>query len=1145
MTIPIRPAGYICLAPGPPAPHKLPLISHPLCTGVGVASSTSNRPQTHTANVIFPPLFPSNGIAAPGSSSTGTPVGPAGHSEDIALVRLPTPAHPCLVHQWVANARPCKSTATSGSGLPPLEPPLESSAQSPLALAILLQQPEGEAPTLVCGRTWTIMPAAPWKVTSRHATSKNTSWPPVPFAASSSPNGITGSILDAARWPMPFLLRHLLLLLAHPCKQLTSSTSFPRNSQSFAMCLVVPGASGPNVLPELSAQLPPTTRTLPGLNSWCFPKLSFALPHAAALPVGRRPQISPPPDVVGGSTVSGTNCGPLSPAGGELSPLQQRDNRPNNPAASLWQLKGNIHVLALLEASPDIQQKLLAKHPRATAARPGLLGLGPAPVGAVPDITTHAVSNAVRGFRRGTAAGPSGLRSDHLREALQTAHCDEVLTHLTAVVHLLAAGQVPLDLAPHLAGATLHALPKGDADVRPIAVGETLRRLVAKCLCHTVKDLARDYLHPLQVGVSVPLGAEAAIHTARQWCQRSAGKSDMVFLSLDFENAFNSIDRLGMLREIRLRFPGLAPWAEWTYGGPSRLLFHGEAFTSEAGVQQGDPLGPLFFALALQPALRAVGLRIPSGPELLFAYLDDVCLAGSWHEVASALQRLHRTARQVGLRLNPHKCILTTCAGSEHSVDLAAFPSGFQLNTSGQFSILGAPIGPASFCESFTSTKRIETAKPLLHQIAELPDPQTGLLLLRDCASWCKFSFSTRVTPPASITQASANFDNEIRHCLESMCTGPLSPDAWLQASLSTSSGGLGLRHSARHGPAAYAISLFHTQLLCNALDPHYQSNHSDAFQSATQDVLPADRLPTPLPPTLRQQQLSQALDKATVEHLARPAPGREAFRAHLKLLQQPGAGAWLHAPPSEALGPHVASSLFIVMVQMRLRLPVGDQDMPCPLCDGVLDRHGDHARVCPCRGDRTKRHHRLRSIVAARAHAAGLHPEIEKAGLLPPRPDDGGGPEDGARQAGGGRRPADVWVGSWGLHGAAAFDLAVTSGLRQGSVAASATAGERAAADYEANKCAFLNTHALCQAEGLQFLPLVAEAIGGGWGPTAVATWKSLGAAIAARLGEPSSLETSRLYQALGITLHRENARAVLRRRATIPDTRAFLDEA
>ena len=440
MTIPIRPAGYIRLAPGPSAAHKLPLISHPLCTGVGVASSTSNRPQTHTANVIFPPLFPSNGIAAPGSSSTGTPVGPAGHSEDIALVRLPTPAHPCLVHQWVANARPCKSTATSGSGLPSLEHPLESSAQSPLALAILLQQPEGGAPTLVCGRTWTIMPAAPWKVTSRHATSKNTSWPPVPFAASSSPNGITGSILDAARWPMPFLLRHLLLLLAHPCKQLTSSTSFPRNSlvlrhvprgargvwaqclaralssvaihnthTAWAELLMLPKAvlcPAPRSGSARRAQATNFTTTRcrrwldggdpmaqmvwrwPSDSRWWFESL---LVHSGVSSATRRKATgadhkksrrwldgerdelwpSQPPSATS-PRCSNETIGPTIP-------LHHSGSwREYSRACSA------LVAPPLLEASPDIQQKLLAKHPRATAARPGLLGLGPAPVGAVP-----------------------------------------------------------------------------------------------------------------------------------------------------------------------------------------------------------------------------------------------------------------------------------------------------------------------------------------------------------------------------------------------------------------------------------------------------------------------------------------------------------------------------------------------------------------------------------------------------------------------------------------------------------------------------------------------------------------------------------------------------------------------------------------
>ena len=63
--------------------------------------------------------------------------------------------------------------------------------------------------------------------------------------------------------------------------------------------------------------------------------------------------------------------------------------------------------------------------------------------------------------------------------------------------------------------------------------------------------------------------------------------------------------------------------------------------------------------------------------------------------------------------------------------------------------------------------------------------------------------------------------------------------------------------------------------------------------------------------------------------------------------------------------------------------------------------------------------------------------PELEKPGLLPPRLEHGGASEDGVRQ-GPGRRPADVYVPHWGLHGAAAFDLAVTSGLRVGAVAGS-----------------------------------------------------------------------------------------------------------
>ena len=213
-----------------------------------------------------------------------------------------------------------------------------------------------------------------------------------------------------------------------------------------------------------------------------------------------------------------------------------------------------------------------------------------------------------------------------------------------------------------------------------------------------------------------------------------------------------------------------------------------------------------------------------------------------------------------------------------------------------------------------------------------------------------------------------------------------------------------------------------------------------------------------------------------------------------------------------------------------RLRLPVVPADAACPLCDGVTDRFGSHSRCCPCGGDRVKRHNRLRSILAARAQAAGLAVEVEKPGLLPLRPDEDGG--DPAARGAGHRRPADVYVAQWGLHGPAAFDLAVTSGMRTGGALAA-----NAVDAYEAHKRAHLQTERQCEAEGLQFLPLVAEACSGGWGPTATATWRILGGLIAARSGDSPSAETDRLLQCLAITLQRENARAVLRRLAPGPD--------
>ena len=115
-------------------------------------------------------------------------------------------------------------------------------------------------------------------------------------------------------------------------------------------------------------------------------------------------------------------------------------------------------------------------------------------------------------------------------------------------------------------------------------------------------------------------------------------------------------------------------------------------------------------------------------------------------------------------------------------------------------------------------------------------------------------------------------------------------------------------------------------------------------------------------------------------------------------------------------------------------------------------------------------RHNAARNLVGRFAASGGFNPELEKPGLLQPRPLMGSTAEDGSRvasdaddQGDEGRRPADVYIPNWHLGGAAALDLAVTSGLRSDVLVASASDGNAAAVAYESTKRLHLDTARHC----------------------------------------------------------------------------------
>ena len=189
--------------------------------------------------------------------------------------------------------------------------------------------------------------------------------------------------------------------------------------------------------------------------------------------------------------------------------------------------------------------------------------------------------------------GPDGLRPQHLKDLTCASTGDagrRLLTLLTQFTNLCLAGRVPAEIQPVFCGASLCALNKKDGGIRPIAVGSTLRRLIAKTACKAVTVKMAERFLPVQLGFGVPRATESAVHAARQYLSKL--QPGYGLLKLDFSNAFNSIRRDVMFATVLREMPELYPFVHMCYSNASLLSFGEFLLQSEECAQQGDPLGP-------------------------------------------------------------------------------------------------------------------------------------------------------------------------------------------------------------------------------------------------------------------------------------------------------------------------------------------------------------------------------------------------------------------------------------------------------------------------------------------------------------------------------------------------------------------------
>merc|ERR1712218_20450 len=135
------------------------------------------------------------------------------------------------------------------------------------------------------------------------------------------------------------------------------------------------------------------------------------------------------------------------------------------------------------------------------------------------------------------------MRPEHLKSVLKNTSAslaNKTLGALTKLVNVMAAGKVPVQVRPFLCGARLVAGKKKDNSLRPIAIGNLLRRVVAKCFSSALAQQAAVLLAPNQLGVGVRGGAEAIAHAVTDAVRVHPSCS---VLQVDLVNAYNSADR--------------------------------------------------------------------------------------------------------------------------------------------------------------------------------------------------------------------------------------------------------------------------------------------------------------------------------------------------------------------------------------------------------------------------------------------------------------------------------------------------------------------------------------------------------------------------------------------------------------------------
>ena len=484
-------------------------------------------------------------------------------------------------------------------------------------------------------------------------------------------------------------------------------------------------------------------------------------------------------------------------------------------------------------------------------------------------LSLQSLQSALAGMARKASGGCSRLCADMICDSVLDSA--QLLRELLPVAQLVASGTVPAAAVPLLRACRLVALAKpGGSDLRPIGMGDWLRRVASRAVLAQCSSALAAELAPLQLAVGVRGGCESA---AKALQARLDSEPHLVLLSFDIKNCFNAVSRARLFRELaaRPKLRQLLPLARLLYDGESSMWYScessptdsggaadgGEADAAAAvvecggaveilcreGVQQGCTLGTAFAAVALQPTLEELR-RLP-GVDCCVAFADDIAVAVQPGNAAAVYATVQRCLEDAGCELASAKC-MALCLGGElpaavRGLGARCVDLGTPVEQRGQL-YLGTPLGTDEFRRAWLSGAHLAGMRHCLQRLQLLSSqPQAALTLLRSCVQ-TKMVYQLRCQPPALAAEVAATYDSEAHAACELIVGKQVAvgTPAAAKLRLPVRDGGAGITALADIASAAYVGSLVDCADLLARIHPSLGAQLGVAAASAAAAALAA-----------------------------------------------------------------------------------------------------------------------------------------------------------------------------------------------------------------------------------------------------------------------------------------------------------------